>query len=910
MTRERRSLRWLHLFGIGKPRPEESAALEVEHHVAELTDRLVAEGMEAEEARREAERHFGDRTRYATKMQRLEEASLRGDSMGAAIEIVRQSLVSVARTARREPGFTAAVVLTLGLGIGANATMYEIIDRLLLSPPEHIDEPEQVRRLFASRVNARTGEVLPGDFSYPDYADLRTHSGMRVAAYQDDYEHTIGTGPSAFRARTYLATAELFPLLGVQPLFGRFFTAEEATVGAPPTVVLAEEFWRNAYGADPDILQRTIEIDGRIVPVIGVAPAGFTGVDLRPVDLWLPLEAWSSLDEENLRGSTNACLVNRGCRWMAAVARLRAGTTEGAAAVEATRLHQNARIEAGEPELTQPTSVMFGPLIAARGSSPSTESRVAAWLGAVSLIVMLVACANVANLLLAQTTKRRRDAAVRRALGVTRGRLVGESILDAFFLALLGGVLALALTRWGGSVIRSTLLPEVWFADSAISWPVVGYTAIASSIVGLLASIAPAIVLSRADVSDDLAIGGRSHTGTRSRLRAALTVAQATMCVVLLVGAGLFVRSLVVLRGSDLGFDADGLITADFEFTSSSPDPAFVASTYDDAIRALTELPEVASVSATSSPFGVALTMRGVRTPGADSLPGIARQVPIGANYFETAGIGIVVGRGIDDGDVAGREHVAVVNETMAAMVWPGARAVGQCLIVDGARDVCATVVGVAEDAAVAGYRERPSMAYYLPMAQLAETSPRTPAQWSVPLGLLVRVRDDARDAESSIARTLRTISPQVRWARVMPIDDTLWRQARSWTLGATMFAIFGVLALLVAAVGLYSVLAFDVAQRTREIGIRTALGAKKGRLLRGVVTQGAGLGAVGVALGLAAAYVAAPYIQDLLFETPPRDSGVFATVALALLAVSVIASLAPALRATRVDPVTALKAE
>jgi ABC-type antimicrobial peptide transport system permease subunit len=247
----------------------------------------------------------------------------------------------------------------------------------------------------------------------------------------------------------------------------------------------------------------------------------------------------------------------------------------------------------------------------------------------------------------------------------------------------------------------------------------------------------------------------------------------------------------------------------------------------------------------------------------------------------------------------------------MASTVWPGEPAVGQCLLVDGSRETCVTVVGVAEPAALASYRnpEMEMMAYYLSMEQLPEISSRTPPGVT-PVGIYVRPRDGARNAEGSIARMLRTISPLVRWARVMPIDDTLWRQARSWALGATMFTIFGLLALVVASVGLYSVLAFDVAQRTREIGIRTALGARKGRLLGSVVTRGATMGAIGVALGLAAAYFAAPRIQDLLFETSPRDPMIFTTVALLLLAVSVAASWVPALRATRVDPVTALKTE
>jgi putative ABC transport system permease protein len=911
MAPDRRPVRWLHALGLGKPSPEESAALEVEHHMAEHVDQLVAQGWTVEEARREAERRFGDQPRHLRRMRRLERSQRTREQITDRLDVVRQSLVTVLRTSIREPGFTAAIVLTLALGIGANATMYGILDRLLLRAPNHIIEPEQLRRVFSSRINPRNGEVLAGDLSYLDYADLKAHGGMTVAGYQDDYEHTIGSGASAFRARTHLATAELFTLLGVQPRLGRFFTAEESSVGAPVTVVLAEEFWRSAYGSDPAILSKTIEIDGLRVPVIGVAPTGFTGVDLRPVDIWLPLEAWSSRDPESRLGPTSSCLTNRGCRWMRAVARLGRGTTEQMAVTEATRLHDRARAEAGEPERTGGgASVSFGPLVADRGTSPSTESRVARWLGGVSLVVLLIACANVANLLLARGSKRRRDTAVRRALGVSRKRLVSQTVLETIVLALVGGAVALLLTYMGGGLVRSVLLPEVSFPGSPVGWRVVAYAVSVSFGAGLLASVGPAVAAGRFDVSDDLASGSRAHTEVRSRLRAALTVAQAALCVVLLVGAGLFVRSVGEIRGVDLGFDADRLLTADLEFTTAQPDPLVATEAYSAGMRAIGALPGVASVAATASPFGTAMTLRGVRIPGVDSLPQGAAAIPVGTGYFETVGVAIVDGRPIDRRDVAGADPVTVVSETMAAMVWPNDRAVGQCLIVGTARETCTTVVGVAEHAARGGLRDPPHMAYYLSMDQVSEIVPQVP-QWAVPIGIYVRPSDNApEDLEGEIARALRSISPEVLWARVIPMDDTLRRQARSWTLGATMFTVFGLLALLVAAVGLYSVLAFDVAQRTREIGIRTALGARKARLLRSVVSQGALLGVIGVALGLGVAYIAAPYIQDLLFEVPPRDVTVFAGVAIVLLGVSIAASLVPALRATRVDPVTALKAD
>jgi predicted permease len=379
------------------------------------------------------------------------------------------------------------------------------------------------------------------------------------------------------------------------------------------------------------------------------------------------------------------------------------------------------------------------------------------------------------------------------------------------------------------------------------------------------------------------------------------------MTGVLLVGAGLFVRSLSELRGLDLGLDVDRLVMA-FPQVPPDFDPRRRSELILAGAEHVATLPFVESAAATSNTFQGGGPTSQVRPEGVDSvtpLPGGGPYVYAGTpSLFETMGLSILRGRGIEPSDVPGSEPVAVVNETMARTFWPGADPLDECLFRRG-EDVCVyRVVGVVEDAARNGFLDAPSAGYYLPLAQtLAEGR-------LVPNGIYVRARGDAADIVDDVTVALQTFSPEVGMALAETVRGRLDPQARSWTLGATLFTVFGMLALVVAAIGLYSVLAFDVAQRTRDIGIRTALGARKARLLRSVVTQGAGLATIGIVLGLAAAYVAAPYMQDLLFETSPRDPIVFATVALVLLAVSIAASLAPALRATRVDPVTALKTD
>jgi predicted permease len=892
MTPDRRPVRWLHALGLGKPLPEVSAELEVEHHIAELTDRLVSEGMDADEARRVAERHFGDRARYADKMRRLEEASLRGDSIGAAIDIARQSLVAVARTARREPGFTAAVVLTLGLGIGANATMYRIIDRLLLRPPDHIVEPDQVVRVY--REANFLGETRSTVLAYPDYADMKAVGGFAaIAGFGPAQERTLGAGEAATRIRAALAAAEIFPLLGVAPFIGRFYTTEEALPGSPPTVVLAYEFWRSAYGADPGVLGRALEIGERSYTIIGVAPPAFTGVELQRVDAWLPLE---------MLAADNGCYETRNCVWLNAVARLAPSATGEVAAEEATRRVAVARAAAGVGSEGQ---VVLLPLIAARGPEASTESRVARWLAGVSLLVLLIACANVANLLTARGTRRRRELGVRLALGAGRGGVVAQAVAESLLLALVGGALALAIAHWGGGLVRSTLFPDVYFPGSALTPRLVVFTLIAATGAGFLAGIAPALHGTRVDVAR-LHEHGARVTPRGSRVRAGLTVSQAAMTVVLLVGAGLFVRSIAQIRAVDIGLDVDRLVSVNLELRGQylDYDRAVVIELHEDAARRVAALPSVRAAAATSSGLSSNYTTR-VRAQGIDSIPKLPAGGPflnsVSPGYFETVGLALLRGRGLDTSVVAGGGRVAVVSDFMARTLWPDDDPLGQCLFVGADATECTRVVGVVEDAARNGFQDAAAMSYYLPSSQAEMGRPNT---------IYVRARGSADDIVNDVAAALRGFSPDVRYVNVRPVRELLDRQARAWTLGATMFTIFGLLALAVATVGLYSVLAFDVAQRTREMGIRAALGASRARLLRAVVGHGAFLGGAGIAIGLSAAYLAAPYIQDLLFETSPRDTAVFVTVASALLAVSVAASLVPALRATRLDPATALRAE
>lgn len=898
--------RWLHHLGIRRVPPETSATWEIEHHLSELVDRLVAEGMQPADAEREATRRFGDRARYVPTMRRLARRQLTRERLMYTWDAVRQSVTSVARTARRYPGYTAGVVITLGLGLGANATMYGIVDRLLLQPPKHIVQPERVRRVFLTRPHPVTGMTTSQDeFTPPDYEDLEAQRTMSVAGYDAGGFSIVGAGAGATQAGTLRASAEYFPLLGVRPHMGRFFSDEEVTPGPPTAAVLSYEFWRRAFGADPDILGRVIEVADDRVPVIGVLPQGFTGVDLRPIDMVLPLFTNFEGDEE--------CLRSRGCYFIHIVARLNDGVGVVTAQAEATRLHQNGRrdqVEAGRwpPE----ASITLSPLRTARaGPELSAESRVAAWLMGVSVVVLLIACMNVANLLFARMTRQRRELAVRLALGVSRRRLVSHAVLESTLLALTGGVVALGIARWGGQIVRTTLLPDVSFPDSAVGLRVIVFTLMVAVLAGLSAGFGPALQGSRVDIGADLTASGRGSTAKRSRTRDLLTAGQAALSVVLLVGAGLFTRSLSELWGIDLGLDTDRIVVADLEFVGGGLDVASRRDVYALAARRVAQLPGVEAVAGTASPFQTGLAIS-LRVPELDSLPRFPAGGPylfaVTPGYFETAGLAITRGRPFAESDGPDRSPVALVSETMARAVWPGQDPIGRCLMVGNGPERCTTVVGVAEDAARNGFTDGAYMGYYLPVAQAVSVQPMGQSI-GAPHALYIRGTDPEAIA-AAVTPILRTLTPEVRWARVWPMRDSLAGQARSWTLGATMFVAFGLLAVSLAAIGLYAILAFEVAQRTRELGIRVALGAQRARLLRGVLYRGGQVGAAGILAGLVVSYAVAPLAQDLLFEVSPRDPRVLSGVALLLATVSVAASIIPALRATRVDPVTAIRSD
>jgi predicted permease len=549
------------------------------------------------------------------------------------------------------------------------------------------------------------------------------------------------------------------------------------------------------------------------------------------------------------------------------------------------------------------------------GASKDSGARLIGRLAGVAILVLIIACANAANLLLARALRRRREIAVRLALGVSRARLLSQLLTESVLLALVGGAAGLVVAQWGGAALRSMFLPND-ASTTVIGDPRTLVVAGAAALIaGLLTGLAPVWQSRRADLTNDLKAGAREGRGThhRSRTRAVLLIVQGALSVVLLVGAGLFVRSLWHARELRLGYDVDPVLVAELNMRGVKLDSAHAVVLRQHLLdRAQALLGVEHAALHISIPFWRTLDGRNgigvdLRVAGIDSVDRLGEFYldAVSPGYFATMGTHILRGRGIGEEDVANAPGAMVVSEAMAKVLWPGKDPIGQCVRVitystTAKETPCTYVVGVAEDTKNQSLSDDKGYYYYLSSAQFH------PQQ----TGVFVRMRGDAVGQAEAIRRSLQLLMPGAAYVTVTPLADVIGSQMRSWRLGATMFVAFGALALLLAAVGLYSVIAYNVVQRTHELGVRIALGGQVGDVLRLVVGQGVRLGVAGIVIGGMIAFSAARWLKPLLFQESARDPAVYALVAAVLLAVAVVASYVPARRASRVDPNVALRAE
>jgi predicted permease len=825
-------------------------------------------------------------------------------------DVFSRDLRYAIRGLRARPGFAAAVVLTLALGIGANAAIFSVVDRLLFRPPPMLAEPALTHRIYISSTH-RGEAFTSSSVQYARYVDLTkwTKSFSRTAEVTTR-ELAVGVGAEAREMQVGAVSASFFGFFDAPPALGRYFSAQEDTPpDGTPVAVLSYAMWQTRYGGRSDALGSTLQIGPTVYTVIGVAPKGFVGLwsDQPPV-AYIPISSYAAGVDLQLKGETWWDTYH--WTWANMIAQRKPEVSLAAAnadltsalkrsyTAEAEKYGQN---RANSDERAHDYAVVAS-ILSERGPNQSSTAKVAALVGGMALVVLLIACANVANLLFARAMRRKREIAVRVALGVSRTRLLSQLLTESVLLALLGGVVGLIMAQWGGSALRAAFLPPGSESPVMTDTRTLIFAGVAVALAGIVTGLAPAFQAGKTDLTVDLKAGQREGVIHRSRTRVALLLLQGALSVMLLVGAGLFVRSLNNVKNVRLGYEPDSVLVVDLSMRGVELDSVQALTLRRRLLERAQAIPVVEHAAFNVTlPFWSTWSMS-LTVPGVDSVSRLG-QFNLNAvtpDYFATMGTRIVRGRGIEPEDVAGAPGAVVVSASMAKKLWPTEDALGKCIKIGADTDPCSYVVGIAEDIKNNQLSDDPGLFYYLSAYQFHPE--RT--------GLLLRVRGDAPSHVETVRRELQKLMPGASYVTVTPFSDVVGRQMRSWSLGATMFMVFGTLALVLATIGLYGVIAYNVVQRSHEMGVRIALGAQQGDVVWLVVRQGLLLAAVGILIGGVVTFAAASRVEPLLFQESARDPLVYSGVVLVMLAVAAVASFIPARRASRVDPNVALRAE
>ncbi|HEY4305521.1 MAG TPA: ADOP family duplicated permease [Gemmatimonadaceae bacterium] len=804
------------------------------------------------------------------------------------------------RQFRRAPGSAVFIVITLAIGIGANVTMAGLIDRLLLRPPAELRDPPALRRLLMQVPGApEIGRFV----SYPVLLDLQrgVDALEGVAAYSST-RLTLGSGPQAPEIVALLVTASYFTVLGAQPVAGRAFTQSDGfpngmTVGGPPLAVIAYELWQNKFGADPSILGRHLQIGKSLYTVIGIAPPGFRGVDVERSDVWLPITV--AADEIQ-----RFALEDRSMSWLRVVARLRPGVTPADVEAKATSIMRRNEPDAAPYNAMR---VIAASVIVGRGPDAPREVKVALWLGGISALVLLIACSNVANLLMAGAFARRREIATRLALGASRRRVAQQLLAESALLATAGGVAAIVLSTAASGILRRVFLT----ADDGgrfVDRRVFAFTAAIALGTALLVSLVPLLQSTAPDLSNALRGGATQESPRSARVRTALLGIQAALCVLLLVVAGLFARSFSRVAALDLGMNPDHILSARFDFDHAAMSRDSSNATFSELRQRVQAIPGVRRVAYAGGTGGRAVNVH-TKTQGVTEVVrrtwDVPYETPVESTYFRVLGSSMR-GRDFTSADVKGAPNVTIINEPLAKLLFPQRDALGQCIYLpvrandpDGE---CWTVVGVLRGF---WYRrsilKREGLLVYVPMAQRVYGLGR-------PRQLLVATDGPASAVAGAVRAAIRSVSPDLPELSIRVMRDEIEPEIRPWRLGATMFSVFGVIALVIAGIGLYAVVSFTAAQRATEIAIRVAMGARIRDVLSAVATTGLRSVGVGLGVGISASLFIRKWIGALLFQTSPSDPGIILGVGALLFVVAALAVTVPTLRLLRQNPATLLR--
>jgi putative ABC transport system permease protein len=853
---------------------------ELAHHVDLLAADYERRGMAPADAKAAALRQVGN----VPSLQDQGYEVRGGGVLEATVSDARFAL----RLMRRQPGFSLIALLTIALGIGATSTIFGVANGVLL---KSLPYPNPDRLAMIWMDNTRMG--LREDWhSLPNIADYRAsnRSFEAIAVFNDRNASVTATGDAEMVGGA-ASSPNLFTVLGVQPHRGRLFTEKEDQPQQDGVVVLSHKLWMRAFGGDEQAVGRSIVMNGRQREIIGVMPEGFAFP--RPTtEFWIPLAA-----SEQLRTA-------RSSLWLMSIGRLKPGVTVAQAQSDLEAINADiVRRFAGQKGYGIYTVGYHDQLVA------RTRPAIIALLGAVAFL-LLIACVNVANLLLSRASVREREVALRTAIGAGRLRLVRQLLTESSVLAIVGGLVGVALAWLGLRTLVAIAPPELpRLADITLDGRVIGFTFGIALLTGLVFGLVPALQISRTGLSQTLKEGGRSASSGVGRIvRRALVVVQVALALVLLTGAGLMVRSFLQLQRVDIGFDPARILTAEVTLSGASyRDGPAQLSFFTRAIERVRALPGVEGASLiselflSSTPQSTSFNIEG--RPA--FTPEESVEIPydsITPGYFATMGIPVKSGREFKASDTADSMRSVIINEAFAKRFWPGESPLGR-RITYGTPDSNAvwwTIVGVVGDSRRVGYDAPIRPETYLPLAQATNRS----------MLMVVRSSADPVALTSSIRGVIASIDRSQPVHHVATVEQLLGNMAAERKLNTMLFALFAVVAALLAAAGIYGVIAYSVEQRTRELGVRLALGAKPSEVFGLVLKEGMVLAVIGVLAGVVAAFGATQVMRSLLYDTSASDPATYALMAISALLVAVMACLIPALRATRVDPLTALRAE
>lgn len=804
---------------------------------------------------------------------------------------------------KRAPGFACLVVVTLAVGIGANITMAGAIDRLLLRPPPYVREPDRVVRLLMVSRNPSGGESVSASSNYPTFLDFqREVLAFEATGAYSSATVSFGRGPEAVEARASLVSTGFFSVYGVNPEIGRLFSPNDDQLGGAQIAVLGHAFWQREFAGDSTAVGRTIRVGSLDYIVVGVAPPGFRGSDPLAPDLWLPIEIAAEREAQ-----IPLSLSDRGSRWLSIVARLRKGSSRITADQQATNVWRQYNVAPGATETIH--RVVTASVIPGRGPDRPREVNIALWLAGVSVLVLVIACANVANLLLARAITRRRETAVRIALGSGSSRLARQLIAEGFLLVAFGGIAALLAAILGGRLLQPFLLTE----DSAagfFDFRLFVITAVVAIGTGVLISLVPLVQSIGGDLTTSLRPGAMVAGAHVSRVRGALVSTQAALCMILLVGAALFAQSLRRVESLDLGLDLDRTLIAKINLGQVLLPDAEVEAISAAMLQRVHAVPGVIHVAfAEKDPymFGRAIAAH-TPTRSAESLWNeAALQVPMEADvdsgFFRAVGAGASLhGRDFETTDRRGTPRVAIINEPLSRLLWPDEDALGKCMLVSWEGGDCVTVVGVLRGFWKRSILQRNRLVVYFPMAQNDRFVP--------PGRMFIATRGDLETVASAVRQAIQSVRSDMPAVSVSRMSDVVGPELKPWRLAATMFGIFGAVAVIVSVVGLYGVVAFTAAQRSSEIAIRIALGAAPKDILAVVARDGLRAVVLGLAFGVIVTLSARRWIGPLLFQTSASDPAIILGVAALLFFVGTVASLIPTLQALQRNPAAVMRLE